>query len=297
MSFTNPDETFFATLIQETAELDAARLLIESKRAFGGKLAYSPFTVYSTIDTGNSLANYPEIRVENIETPELLRYCLFGSKVHACSLAEEAAREIKRTFIWIDPICLLLRPPFELLLQPPIKAAFRPVHIANIGQPADAPLNDYWKIIYRHTGNRISTFSLTSFVDNKTILPYFNTHCFSLDPAMEICSTWVRALKETIIDEELAQHLTSTPNRIFLFQAVLSGVILSKLTEDEIHILRADYSYPYHLQKDIPNEKKALRLEDLTCLVYEDKSPHPDDITDLQVGESLSAWLRAHIKK
>lgn len=296
MSQTNQDQALFATLITDPAELDAAILLIESKRAFAGALAFSTFLVYSTIDAGNSLNNYPEVQIEHLETPEILHKCPFGSKVFACSLAEKEAFQQKQTLIWIDPICLLLCPPLELLLQPPVKAAFRPVHIANIGQPVDEPLNHFWKSIFLRTGFPLSDFSLESYVDGRILLPYFNSHCFSLDPSIGICGDWVCVLQEILSDSSFAQHLAITPYRIFLFQAVLSGVILSKLTQSEIRILPADYSYPYHLQKDIPAAKRAERLEDTTCFVYEEKSPHPQDLTDIQVAGHLADWLRAHIR-
>jgi len=43
MSQTNQDQALFATLITDPAELDAAILLIESKRAFAGALAFQLF--------------------------------------------------------------------------------------------------------------------------------------------------------------------------------------------------------------------------------------------------------------
>jgi hypothetical protein len=48
------------------------------------------------------------------------------------------------------------------------------------------------------------------------------------------------------------------------------------------------------LQAKIPPEKQAKRLEELTCVVYEEESIHPHNLRDIEVIEPLKSWLRAH---
>lgn len=266
-----------------------------SKRAFAGGLSSSPALVYTLVEVGDTFSEFPEVSVAGIHHPASLAGCLFSAKVLACKLAEEAAHQAGKVMIWIDPACLLLRPPMQFLLTPPHKAAFRPVHITNVGQPAGQPLSGFWQQIYQATGNRIPDYTLQSHVDAREILPYFNTHCFSLDPSQELCSKWMATLEELWIDETFKSHLTDSLHRIFLFQAVLSAVITSFLNQEEIRLLTPDYSYPYHLQAKIPSEKRVKRLNELTCAAYEDESIHPDNLREIEVIEPLASWLREQV--
>ena len=102
-------------------------------------------------------------------------------------------------------------------------------------------------------------------------------------------------LEEIWKDKPFIQSLVEPAQRIFLFQAVLSAIITSKLTQDEIRILSLDYSYPYHMQQKIPPAKQAGRINELTCVVYEEESIHPDDLINIRVDEPLSSWLRDNL--
>lgn len=291
-----PDDCLFSTLITDEADLQSAEILVKSKHAFAGAFSKSPMQVYSTIEVGDAFCDFPEVTVVVIREPDTLTGCLFGSKVFACSLAEEAARMGARTLIWIDPACLLLRPPLSFRLSAPHKVAFRPVHIMNIGQPSGEPVNDFWRQLYLITGNRIPSFSLQSFVDAKEIFPYFNNHCFSLDPSFGLCSKWLSTLERLWNDETFKPLVSDSPHRLFLFQAVLSAIITSLLDQEEILLLPPDYSYPYHLQAAIPVEKRTMLLNELTCVVYEEESLHPINLHGIGVNEPLTTWLSRHIK-
>jgi hypothetical protein len=288
-------QCLFATLVTDQKELDSTILLIKSKRAFSGSFSNSLMRVYTTIDPGNAFSGFAEVSTVKITPPETLSGCLFATKVAACRQAEADAREFGKTLIWIDPVCLLLQPPMEFLLSTPKKAAFRPVHISNIGQSADESLNDYWQYIYGHTGCHVPDFYVESFVDEKKLLPYFNSHCFSLDSSLNICETWMTKLETLWQEESLKTYLLDVPQRIFLFQAVMSAVITNSLKWDEIHILPPEYSYPYHLQSRVPPSKRIDCLNDITCVVYEEESIHPDDLQGIHVQEPLTSWLKENL--
>jgi hypothetical protein len=291
---TSNPKALFATLVSDESDLQAVKMMVNSKRTFAGRFANSPTIIFTLIEIGNPFSEFPEVNVVGIHQPPTLAECLFGAKVLACKVAEETARQEGRVLIWIDPACLLLRPPEQLLLTPPHKAALRPVHIMNIGQPVGQPLNGFWRQIYDATGNRMPDYSLQSYIDAVEILPYFNTHCFSLDSSLGICAKWMATLDRLWNDETFLPHFSNSLQRVFLFQAVLSAVITSSLDRNEIHLLSPDYSYPYHLQAKIPPEKQAKRLEELTCVVYEEESIHPHNLRDIEVIEPLKSWLRAH---
>ncbi|MEN6529972.1 MAG: hypothetical protein ABFC97_08980 [Anaerolineaceae bacterium] len=70
-----------------------------------------------------------------MELPDTGSHFPFQTKVLACRLAEEQAAAVNSTLIWIDPVCLLLQQPDCFLIGETYPAAFRPVHLRNIGQP------------------------------------------------------------------------------------------------------------------------------------------------------------------
>jgi hypothetical protein len=293
--FDSSDECFFATLVTDESELRSAVLLVESKRAFAGALSGSCFLVFTTIEVGEAFSDFPEAGIFVIESPDKLAGCLFGEKVSACQLAEEKAQIAGKTLIWIDPCCLLLRQPSEFLIKPSYKAAFPPVHITNVGQRVHEPLSEYWRKIYEATGNQLPDFSIESFIDGEEILPYFNSHCFSLDPSIGLCANWLMTLEKTWNDPGQS-YLLDNSHRVFLFQAVLSAVVTSQLHRDEIRILSPDYSYPYHLQAKVPSEKRVQWMNELTCVVYEEESLHPGGLRGLKVDEPLASWLNENVK-
>lgn len=289
------DDGLFATLVTDEKDLISAVLLVNSKRAFAGPLSSSSFQIYSTIEVENVFSSIEEIKTVFLMPPKTLAGCLFGAKVFACKEAEAAAHQMGKTLIWIDPACLLVGSPMRFILSFPYKAAFRPVHITNVGQPVSEPLSGYWRQIYSATGNRVPNYSLQSFIESEEILPYFNTHCFSLDPSLGLCSKWMATLEQLLTDKTFTLHLSNSLHGIFLFQAVLSAVITANLNQDEICLLPPDYSYPYHLQERIPPDKRVNRLNELTCVVYEEESIHPGNLRGIEVIEPLASWLKEQV--
>lgn len=295
VGFFQSDKGLFATLVTDESELQSAVLLVKSKRAFAGALSSSRFLIFTTIEVGEAFSDFPEVGIIVFKPPEKLAGCLFGEKVAACRLAEEEAQLSGKTLIWIDPCCLLLRQPSEFIFEPPHKAALRPVHITNIGQPVQEPLSDYWRKIYSATGNHLPDFSIQSFIDGEDILPYFNTHCFSMDPSIGLCANWLMTLENLWKDPSVHACLSDIPHRVFLFQAVLSAVVTSHLHQDEILILPSDYSYPYHLHTMVPPEKGVRRMNELTCVVYEEESLNPGNLRGIKVDEPLASWLNENV--
>lgn len=292
-----PNRAVFATLVTDNSELKAARMLINSKHTFAGALAGEPFLVYSTFKPDNRPVDFAEnAALIQLSIPETLSGYLFGSKVFACYQAEEFARDKAKSIIWMDPAGIILRPPVDFLLENQYTAAFRPVHIRNIGQLVDKPLSGYWAYIYEKTGNRIPEFRVNSFVDSKEIYPYFNTHCFSIDPDLGLCRRWVNIMQELICDSGFQQnYCTEGLFRVFLHQAIMSALVTNELNENELKILPHDYSYPYHLQKDIPEEKRAKVMNNLTCMVYENLTLDPEQIEDIEIEEPLYSWLKGQL--
>jgi hypothetical protein len=216
----------------------------------------------------------------------------FRDKVRACAQAEAMAGPAVRALVWLSPSCLIVRPPALLDLAPPIAAAFRTVHHQNIGSPAEEPLDAFWKGVYRAAGLASAPYTIKSFADQCEIRPYFNTHCFSLDPARGLCKAWAARFEELVADRAFQEGPCGDPlHRIFLHQAILSALVAKELSREQLHLLPPEYSYPLHMHDQVPPAQRARALDDLVCAAYEDSIP----LDGIAIEKPLRAWLLSRL--
>ncbi len=248
-------------------------------------------------------------------------FYLFAEKVCACAQAEVLASSDVRSVIWVNPECLVIKPPLLLELSPAYDVAFRPVHLKNIGLLTNGPMDEFWAKIYRAIGLEdtaepprppsrphdqptlpLSTAmqrgltqprrEVVSFVDGQVLRPYFNTHVFSFNPSWGLMRSWLDAFRLLTEDREFQEGACADDlHQIFLHQAVLSALVTRDVEWGRIRILPPAYSYPLHLHRQTPPERRALSLNSLVCAVYEDEMPDPRTLRDLAVDDPLRAWL------
>jgi len=292
------DQTTFFTLVRSLRERDCARLLIQSGRSFGGPLSQCPIWVFET-QTGGAVWEGGEsegIEIVRFSVPQALKGYAFADKVCACAQAEKLAEPSRQTLIWFNPECLILRPPEWLELAEPHDAAVRPVHIRNVGLLATDPLEAYWSRIYDAVGASEGMGSVQSFVDGQILRPYFNTHAFSFVPSQGIAARWMECFEVLARDGEFQRKACGDElHQIFLHQAVLSALLLSRMEEGRIRILPSDCNYPYNLHGLVPQGRRARALNDLVSVVYEDRTLAPDRVDDFEIREPLRSWLVAHM--
>ena len=116
--------------------------------------------------------------------------------------AEAMAGSHVRSLVWLSTGCLIVKPPTRLGLLVAYEAAVRPVHIRNVGSLASEPLDAFWSRIYRTVGLRKAPFTVESFVDGRRLRPYFNTHCFAVDPSRGVLEAWWEAFRTLVTDAE-----------------------------------------------------------------------------------------------
>jgi len=231
------------------------------------------------------------VHIIPVEQDRVLEYW-FGDKVVVGSMAEELVRGNVRSLIWLSPQCLILHPPFQFDLDKLYEAAFRPVHIKNIGLPTNDPLDPFWEAVYGTVGIDGLSHSIRSFVDGHEIRPYFNTHIFSVDPSIGILQTWLEHFREMISDEGFQTGPCSDQeHQIFLHQAILSALVCKMLDWEKVRILSQGYSYPLHLHQDVPIHNQPESLNQLVCPVYEGIYQHPETLNGLEVHEPLKTWI------
>ncbi len=283
----------FATLITDEDERRGAQLLLNSIRQFAGRYRNSECVVYSTLfDTTNSIhdSSGKTRQIPLTGYPSNALY-FFASKVEAWAQAELLLEKQTDTLIWIDPMCLVLREPSDYALLGEKIAALRPVHVQNIGQPARSPLNNFWQSIYNQCNTPKQTETVNSFVDKKLILPYFNTHSFSINPQLGMLQRTLQNLKQLAADSQFVKEcLSDQLHKIFLFQAVLSATLLSGYSMSRIHLLTPDYGYPFHLQMNLSQQNRVEDISKLTVLVYEEPENLVRIFQQMEVPSEFRSW-------
>ena len=288
------DKTCFFTYVRSIDGIRHARFLIKSLRTFGGSYRDCPVLIFN-FQTGGGVES--DIGLDNVHVfsvdrdREQERYW-FGDKVLGCSMAEEIVGRHVHSLVWLSTQCLILQPPVQFDLNRSFSAAFRPVHIKNIGLRVDEPIDSFWSGVYHTVGIEECPYSIQSFVEGFEIRPYFNTHLFSIDPSLGILQTWLEHFREMISNEKFQSGpCQDEEHQIFLHQAILSALILKVVDRERVRILPMEYSYPLHLHQEVPIPLRPASFNQLVCPVYEGVYRHPDTLNGLVLQEPLKTWM------
>jgi len=286
----------FFTLGSSPEELRAVALMVGSLRTFGGDLAEAPVWVFTTDMQVARPMETTNTRTVLLKDADSLPVYPFSRKVAACAMAEQLAPPGTGSLVWIDPSVLVVQPPVGFDLGENYDAAFRPVHIRNVGLPPEEPLDVFWKGIHAAAGvNEIPT-TVTSFVDGQRLRSYFNSHTFSVNPTLGLMQRWNNLFQRLVADPSFqSSGCGDETHRVFLFQALLSTLIASSIEPGRVRILSPGYNYPYHLQEQIPAGMRLAALNEAVCFTYEDLPIHPGTLSGIQVYEPLRSWLEAQI--
>lgn len=267
--------------------------MIESLRAFGGPLGGSPVWVF--VQSAAGVTAIGDAGIVPLETDSTLGRYPFGAKVLACARAEEMAAGQCRSLIWLSPQCLIVDSPDLLELPRGIGAAFRPVHIRNVGSRADGPLDEYWRCVYRTVGLDDASWTVESLVDPEVIRPYYNTHLFSVEPEVGLLRSWLDQFRSVVEDHAFQDGPCADGlHKVFLHQAILSALVTKALGRERTRELPLGYSYPLHFHERVPEALRARDLNGLVCPVYEGAYEHPVTLGGIAVREPLSTWLDEH---
>jgi len=289
------NDTRFVILFRSEAGERLARIVVESLRAFGGPLRGCPVWAF-VLDPARLPHALPGVEgverlplvLEDKNTPYL-----FAEKVAACAQAEERAGPDVGSLVWLSLDCLVINPPLLFDLGPsagvtPADAAFRPVHHRNVGSLAHEPLDDFWLGVYRALGIDTMPYTVESFADALTLRPYFNTHCFAVNPAAGLCRAWWESFQMLTSDRAFqAGPCRDEPHQIFLHQAILSTLVPKLLAWERVRLLPPEYNYPLNLLSKMPPDRRPQTLNSLANAVYEDAFPW----SDIEVQEPLRSWL------
>lgn len=287
----------FVTTVSEKEQVKLVQMLIDSIRTFGGSLQDSEIWIFYSnphADLCGSMTN-SNLKTFPLNPDSFLKRFPFAGKVTACAQAEGKIEDKDITLVWISPECLVVNPPRKHILFPPRRAAFRPVHIQNVGSAWEEPMDEYWKEIYQSVELDEAPYPIESYLDQVKLRPYFNTHTFSVDPAAGLMERWLDLFQHFVRDPDFqAGPCESVLNKIFLHQAVLSALVASELKPEEIFHLPPHYSYPYNLQADLPEQRRIFDLKDLVSFTWEGRSLDPHRVEDMHIGEPYWSWLETY---
>ncbi len=272
------------------------RLLIDSLRTFGGVFSEAPFWVFSPDPGSVDQLESSATRVLPLVAQQSVSSYFFGWKVAACARAEKIAPAGTQSLAWIDATCLITQPPTEMILGVGYDAAFRPVHIQNVGLQPSQPLDHFWSGIYRAVGVEDISSTVTSFVDGQLLRSYFNSHAFSVDPSLGLMNHWLRIFQELVDDVAFQSAACGDEiHQVFLFQAILSALVATRLEPARLRLLSPSYNYPYNLHDRIPPERRLSTLNSAVSFAYEEANIHPSAVTGIEIHEPLRSWLEARI--
>lgn len=294
------DSVIFITWVYSKDAKAKARTLIESIRSFAGPLSECPIWVF---EAEPQKAPCNDLQAENVKVlsldlPASLKPYFFTRKVFACQQAEIRADNEVRSLVYLDPGCLIIRPPLLFDLDPGFDAAIRPVHIRNVSNLASEPPDTYWSKIYAILGVKDVEMIVESFVDRQQVRAYFNSAAFAINPSLGLCQRWFQIFETLVNDSEFQSAACQDEWRqIFLHQAILSALIATELIPERLRLLPPEYGYPYNLHFDVIEERKVRALNDLVCVIYEDRPIDPEIVNDIEIHEPLKSWLAKHAAK
>jgi len=292
-----PEIFSIVTYVSDNIQERSTRAFIKSVREFGGK--YRDSKIYILLADP---INFPceSLKAENVillplkMDPEFRGYPL-AIKAFAAAQVEQIVKDDVLSLGWFDPATLVLNSLDELDLENQYSAAIRPVSLLNtIGIAPGSEPNDYWSSIYNELGlNYKNVPAYETVVDEKPIQAYFNCEIFSVDPRLGIFTEWAKVLTKFLKDAEYQKNVCNTfLRRLFLHQAVLSGVIISKVDPGDIKPLSIKTGYPFNQHERLSNKKKIKSLDELSAIIFDyqwDRNPRWRE--KIPAKERLSDWL------
>jgi hypothetical protein len=274
-------------------------LLAKSIRTYGGRFANCPIWAFVPAQ----LLRLPEERSEALEQlgvrtiefeiDPIAQGFPFASKVMASAMAEDLLAGQNEILVWMDPDSIVFQEPEVLLLRPGKELGCRPVDHILIGSPADRPVDEFWQSIYQMNGiAEERLFTMVTSADQKRIRPYMNAGFLVVRPKQGILRRWrvcfIDALEADLFEQYFEKDILY---KIFLHQAILAGVVLSQLKEQQIQIFPPLVNYPMHMHGQYPPERRPARMNQLISGRY-DMFFEDQDWPDLfPSDEPLRSWL------
>ena len=281
-----------------------AIILAESIRAFAGQFASKPIWALVPSSRGD-LTQATQSRLAASEV-RLLRFTLaeeshgfpFAAKVQAAAEAERQAQGQTNNLVWMDVDSIVIQQPDAFVLPPGKQLAYRPVDHTLIGSLYDEPLDDFWTLIYeRCQVSQEHVFAMTTSVDEQKIRPYFNAGMLIVQPELGVMQAWCDAFMSLFLADCFQPFYEAHGlYRIFIHQAILTGIILARWTRATLYELPFQVNYPLHMHEDYPVARRPAVINELISCRYDTFFRNESWRDNLPVTEPLRNWIIKRVR-
>ena len=279
-----------------------AILLAESIRTFGGTFSQNRI-LFLCPNSGEISQRVRErlltlgATILPVKKDEPIPHFPFADDVQAAAYAESSELGNSDLMAWLGSDTIVLQEPKAFMLPAGKILGFRPVHLTNIGSQFDSPLDPFWTTIYQRLKvPRDRVFRMKAHVEETPIRPYFNAGHLIVRPERRLLHAWRDAFFQIYDDAALQQFCRRDENySTYIHQAVLAGVVLSRLTTGEIQELPPEYNYPIHLYNQDNTRSRPSSLEELVTVRHHEFFEDPEWPEKIPAGESLKNWIRSRL--
>ncbi|MHA2364592.1 MAG: flavin reductase [Candidatus Hodarchaeales archaeon] len=294
------EKLIFATISNSGSTDSDIHLFASSIRKFAGSLSNSPIWVFVP-ESQHEIKKEMGKQLKSINV-DIFKFTInqdvfkfpFTGDVLAAATAESLAKDKTEFLAWVGSDTLILNEPKDLLLESDINLGYRPVHHTLIGSIFEEPIDPFWKLIYQKCNvPDENIFPMKTHVDGNTLRPYFNAGFLIVRPKKGLLKKWWDNFKELYPDLCFKEYYKKNEQYIiFIYQAVLTGVILSTLDKQELKELPFNYNYPLHLYSESSKEFKPQNINDLiTARHCSININDPQSLDKFPIHDPLKSWF------
>ncbi|HYF78590.1 MAG TPA: hypothetical protein VD973_15745 [Symbiobacteriaceae bacterium] len=285
----------------EEGTAEAVTLFAASLRRYGGSMAGCPVSVYVPQEKLSAWLPAREkwdklgVEVRPFSAPPGALAFPYAAKPLAAAQAEAEAAACE-TLVWFDAWSLAAGNLEPLRLKEGEDLAYRPVEVLNIGCPAGEAPDAFWSQIYQVFDLAPdAAFPMVTTCDRRPVRAYINAAMLAVRPGLGLLAAWREAFLRLLQQEAWQTLFDAVPDRAYFFhQAVLTGLILARLSPARMRELPHTASYPLHLQERMPEGVRVNRLSDLLLCRYYDFFEAPEWPAALALNDDQRAFLAEH---
>ncbi|TFF95812.1 hypothetical protein EU546_02630 [Candidatus Thorarchaeota archaeon] len=301
-----PARLTYATVVHPNAYSEKnASLLIKSIREFAGRLSSSriitmipfggaeePVQTKERLEMLGADAFYCELEPVELSFP-------FVAEARCASQLEKIIGGNSEILAWLLANTIVLNEPSDFILRKGKELAYRPVHHKLLGLAMDEELNPFWTAVFRVCEvKEEDLFTMVPHVERREIRPYFNAGILVTRPALGLLSLWDDLFESVYMKPDFMRfYEVDHRYRIFIHQAILTGVILKMMKRDDMLELPSTYNYPVHLHYDDETPERPHLIDDLTTVRHEGFHKNPDWSSSLPAGNELKQWIKDALRE
>jgi hypothetical protein len=286
------------TLVTGEESLRDSVLLAASIRAFAGRFSDTP--IKYLIPDGEPVNPKIErrlydldVNLTRIKLPSDITDFPLATIPYVAGKAEEYSVNETDCLVWLSSETIVLREPLAFQLSETKKLGVRPVHHLLVGSRWEYPTDLFWNIVYKFCGVQQSDiFPMTTIIDGIKIRPYFTK------PKYGIFRNWSKSFQAAYKLPDLVKLYEADPRyRVFIHQAILTGIALSKCGKEKLEEIPSSYNYPLHLYSQDVTPGRPRSIEDLTTFRFESTFRESNWRVHVPIGEKLKEWITHQLKE